>query len=45
MASAWEDFVAQGDSLTLQPKNRSCLYVQCIKRGPARASSQLNPVT
>jgi len=26
-------------------KNRSCLYVRCIKRGPDRAASQLNPVT
>ena len=28
-----------------KPKNRSCLYVQCIKRGSDRAASQLNPVT
>jgi hypothetical protein len=27
------------------PKNRSCLYVRCIKCGSDRAASQLNPVT
>jgi hypothetical protein len=36
----WDDFTNVD-----HPKNRSCLYVQCIKRGSDRAASQLNPVT
>jgi hypothetical protein len=31
--------------LVHEPKNRSCLYVQCVKSGLVRAASQLNPVT
>jgi hypothetical protein len=31
--------------MMLEPKNRSCLYVQCIKRDSVRVASQLNPVT
>jgi hypothetical protein len=27
------------------PKNRSCLYVRCIKSDSVRVASQLNPVT
>ena len=29
----------------IEPKNRSCLYVQCVKSDLVRAASQLNPVT
>jgi transposase-like protein len=41
VAAAWR----RARDRVILTKNGSCRYVRCIKRGPARASSQLNPVT
>jgi hypothetical protein len=32
-------------AFSYEPKNRSCLYVRCIKSDSVRVASQLKPVT